>query len=94
MLVYHTDPHADGVQGVLNMDLLSPQQDAALLVAFAAEENFHQRCLSRAIFSGQCVDFTRIYRKRYIFIGRKTIAIDLCNVFHSQDLGSHIHLPL
>ncbi len=58
VLVHHANAMGDGVTGAVDADLLSPDQDVALIGGIEAVEDVHQRGLAGSILAQQGMYFS------------------------------------
>ena len=93
MLVDHTDPLFNGVQGIEDLYLFPVHIHFSGLGRFQSEQYLHQRRFSGAVFTHKSQDLALMKPERDVFVGHKTIVIDFGNVFHSKYFLGHTHLP-
>ena len=94
VLMYHADTLADGVHGRFNCRLLSVEDNLPGIGGFNAEQDFHQRGFSRAVFPQKGVNLAFFQGQTDILVSDDSVAVNFHDVLHLQDiLLRHIAFP-
>ena len=93
MLVHHSDSETDCVSGAFRLDSVPLKDNIALSGVLVAEQDLHQGTFSGAVLTHQGMDLAFPDGKADILIGHDTVGVDLCDMFHFQDLFAHIDPP-
>ena len=91
--MHHSDSETDRVSGTFWLDLVSLEDDIALSGVLVTEQDLHQGTFSGTVLTHQGMDLTFPDRKADIPVGHDTVGVDLCDMFHFQDLFAHTDPP-
>ena len=91
--MHHSDSETDRVSGTFRLDLVSLEDDIALSGVLVTEQDLHQGTFSGTVLTHQGMDLTFPDGKAYILIGHDAVGVDLCDMFHFQDLFAHTDPP-
>ena len=85
VLVHHADPMRDGDGGRSEVQLLPIHPDLAARRLLEAEEHFHKRRFTCAVFAHQRVNFALSQGKIHALVGCDAVGIHFCDPFHLDD---------
>ena len=92
VLVHHADAQLHRLTGRLDTNLLALQKDLTLGGLIQADQNIHQRGLTRAVFAQQRQHLAPVHGQADILVGIEA-AKPLADMFHSQQLAQMLSLP-
>ena len=91
MLVYHTDPHIDGILGTVEMNLFLIDKDLTAGRLIESAEHIHHGTLSGSVLSQDRMYLSFVYGQIDVVVGCK-VAEFLHDVLHLNDYFTRIHM--
>ena len=91
MLVYHTDPHIDGILGTVKMNLFLIDKDLTAGRLIESAEHIHHGTLSGSILSQDRMYLSFVHGQIDVVVGCK-VAEFLHDVLHLNDYFTRIHM--